>query len=148
MAKGKYVEVVKAMKNAKTAKEMIMSWATQGDGKKSDHDLELFGFWAERKPEMIEVFAHNILWRGIDNDVLDPKTRTLCTLAIAMAMGSMGGVLAQTANAKGAGATEEEIMQVAWLSCYQASKGKMAFTGEALQRAFKNAANIKPLEKK
>jgi alkylhydroperoxidase/carboxymuconolactone decarboxylase family protein YurZ len=148
MAKGEYIKVVKAMKNAKTAEEKIRSWATQGDGKDPNRDLGLFRFWAKRKPEMIETFAHNILWQGIDNDVLDPKTRTLCTLAIAMALKSRDGVIAQSGNAMGAGATEEEIMQLAWLACYQSAKGMMAFTCDAIDEAFKVNAKVKPLKKK
>lgn len=146
MAKGKYAKVVKAMRDAKTAEEIIKSWSTQSEGHDPSRNLGLFKFWAERKPEMIETFAHNILWRGIDNDVLDPKTRTLCTLAIAMALKSRDGVIAQTGNAKGAGATEEEIMQLAWLACYQSAKGMMAFTCEAIEEAFKINAKVKPLK--
>jgi alkylhydroperoxidase/carboxymuconolactone decarboxylase family protein YurZ len=148
MAKGVYADVVKAMKAAKTPREIVNSWATQGDGKNPERDWKIFEFWAERKPEMIETFAHNILWRGIDREILDPKTRTLCTLAIAMALGSMDGVIAQTGNALGAGATEEEIMELAWLACYQVAKGKMAFSSLALAEAFKVNANVKPLKKK
>ena len=62
MAKGVYADVVKAMKAAKTPQEIMESWTTQGDGKKPDRDLRIFKFWAERKPEMIETFAHNLLW--------------------------------------------------------------------------------------
>jgi alkylhydroperoxidase/carboxymuconolactone decarboxylase family protein YurZ len=146
MAKGKYKNAVKAMKEAKTPLEMIHSWTTQGEGKTPERDLNHFKFWAERKPEMIETFAHNILWKGIDRGILDAKTRTLATLATSMAIGSLEGVIAQTANAKGAGATEDEIMEIAWAVCYQVAKSKMAFIGEALQKAFEAAANVKPLK--
>ncbi len=148
MAKGEYAKVVKAMKDAKTPKDIVMSWTTQGDGKGAEHDLKLFKFWMERRPEMIEIFAHNMLWRVIDHDILDPKIRTLVTLGIAMANGAVDGVIAQVGNAKGAGATEEEIMEVAWIACYQASKGKLAFTSIALNEAFKENANVKPIQKK
>lgn len=148
MAKGEYADVVKTMKEAKTAKDMIMSWTTQGEGKSAERDLKIFKLWMERKPEMIETFAHNMLWRVIDHGILDPKTRTLVTLGVAMANGALDGVIAQCGNAKGAGATEEEIMEVAWIACYQASKGKLAFTSFALAEALKENANVKPLKKK
>ena len=61
---------------------------------------------------------------------------------------SMDGVIAQSANAKGAGATDEEIMECAFLASYQAAKGKMAFTGIAVAEALKINANVKPLKKK
>lgn len=147
MAKGVYAEVVKVMKAAKTPREIVNSWSAQGDGKNPERDWKIFEFWAENKPEMIDTFAHNILWRAIDREALDPKTRTLATVAVAMTMGSMDGVIAQTGNALGAGATKEEIMELAWIACYQAAKGKMAFCGAALQEAFRLNANVKPLKK-
>ena len=147
MARPEDVDIVEAMKAANTPKEMILSWATQSDGKDVEPDWTTFRLWIERKPEMIETFAQNILWRVIDRGILDSKTRTLVTLGMAMALGSRDAVIAHCANAKGAGWTEEEIMEVAYLACYQASKIKMVTTGLLLDEAFQATANVKSRKK-
>lgn len=148
MTRPEEANIVKAMKEAKTAREMVMSWGTQAPGRDMERTLKAFQLWVERKPEMMEVFAQNVLWRVIDRGILDGKTRSLVLLGITMAMESKEGVVAQCANAKGAGCTEEEIMEIAYLACYMACKKQLAMTCEALTEAFRATANVKPLKQK
>ena len=148
MARPEDADIVKAMKEAKTPREIVLSWATQADGKTVDKEMKIFDLWVQRKPEMLETFAKNVLTPVIDRGILDAKTRTIVNLAINMAAGSKDGVLSQVANAKGAGWTEEEMMEVAYLVCYLTAKGKMAMASEALADAFKATANVKPRKKK
>jgi alkylhydroperoxidase/carboxymuconolactone decarboxylase family protein YurZ len=148
MARPEDVEIVRVMKNAKTPQEMILSWAAQSDGKNVDADFKYFRLFIERKPEMIETFAQNILWRVLDRGILDAKTRSMINLSIALATGNEEGVIAQCANAKGAGWTEEEIMEASYLVCYQSAKGKMVAACGMLSKAFEATANVKAREKK
>ena len=147
MARTEEVDIVKAMKEAKTAYEMVMSWGTQAPGRDMERTLKAFQLWVDRKPEMMEVFAQNILWRVIDRGILDGKTRSLILLGMTMAMGSKEGVITQCANAKGAGCSEEEIMEIAYLACYMACKDRLATTCDALTEAFKATTNVKPRKK-
>ena len=144
MARPEESDIAKAMKEAKTAREIVMSWGTQAPGRKMERTLKAFQLWIERKPEMMEVFAGNPLSRVVDRGILDAKTRYLVLLGITMAMGTKEGVIAQCANAKGAGCSEEEIMEIAHLACYMACKDRLATTCEALTDAFRATATVKP----
>jgi len=112
MARPGYEKVAKAMKAAKTGAEMTGSWSTQRPGTKSSGGGGL-SFWAEKKPEMIYTFAHNQLTQLVDRGILDAKTSYLCILAAYMGGNHWEGLLPQCCNAKAAGATDEEIMEVA-----------------------------------
>jgi len=59
------------------------------------------------------------------------------------------GVLPQACNAKAAGATDEEIMEVAFCVCYSVGKAKMQESGQCLDKVFSNQMykDIKPLKK-
>lgn len=148
MARPEEQDIVDVMKSAKNAREMVASWGSQAPGRDMERTLKVFDFWIKRKPEMIEMFSWNILWKVIDRGIFDGKTRSLILLGITMAMGSEEGVITQTANAKGSGCTEEEIMEVAYLATYMACKDKMAFTCSAVNKAFEATKNVKPREKK
>ena len=148
MARPEELDIVKAMKEAKTAREMVMSWGTQAPGRNMERTLKAFQLWVDRKPEMMEVFAQIPLSRVIDRGILDGKTRSLVLLGMTMAMGSKEGVITQCANAKGAGCSEEEIMEIAHLACYMACKDRLAITCNALTEAFEATANVKPRKQK
>ena len=141
MVKPDEVKVLKAMKEAKTAEEMVSSWYTQRPGCKGGpitgepDPLELY---KKRKPEMVYTYAHNQLTQLLDRGILDPKTRYLVILGCYMAENHWSGVLPQCCNAKAAGATEEEIMEVAHIACYAASKAKVCDSGMTLARVFEN----------
>ena len=142
-------KVVKAMKEAKTAPEMTKSWWTQRPGfvPPAGGSSET-AYWEKRKPEMISTYAHNQLTQMIDRGILDPKTRYLVILGCYIMQNHWTGLLPQMCNAKAAGATEEEIMEVAFLACYAAGKSKMVDTGVAMQSVlesatFKNTGQLK-----
>jgi len=142
MARPEEAKAVKAMKEAKTARDMVMSWGAQTPGRDMEHTLELFKLYVERKPEMIEVFCHTPTMQPADRGILDRKTRELVLLGILMAMGSKEGIFAHIANGKAAGCTEEEMMEVAYLAAYQACKNNVAMTCEALTEGFAKTANV------
>ena len=130
-------KVLKAMKEAKTAEEMTRSWMAQRPGYEGSPSGG-FDFYIKRKPEMISTFAHNQLTQMVDRGILDPKTRYLVILACYLMVEHWDGVFPQCCNAKAAGATEEEIMEVAFLTCYATGKSKMVDTGLALGKAFES----------
>jgi len=53
-----------------------------------------------------------------------------------MMEGEWGGLLQQCCNAKAAGATEEEIMEVAFIANYSVSKHMLVGTGGTLDKVF------------
>ena len=130
------------MKEAKTGRDIVMSWGGQAKGRSMERSLAHFKLYTERKPEMLDTFAQNPLTQIVERGILDRKTRYLVLLAIAMAREVKEGVISQWANAKGAGWTEEEMMEVAFMAAYQAGKGSIAFTAEALTEAFQSAATV------
>jgi alkylhydroperoxidase/carboxymuconolactone decarboxylase family protein YurZ len=147
MARPAYQKVAKAMKGAKTGHEMTASWSTQRPGTKPTGGGGL-AFWSERKPEMIYTFAHNQLTQLVDRGILDPKTSYLCILAAYMGGNHWEGLLPQCCNAKAAGATDEEIMEVAHIACYAVSKAKLVDTSHAVAAVFESPSykNVQRLE--
>jgi alkylhydroperoxidase/carboxymuconolactone decarboxylase family protein YurZ len=128
--------IVKAMKEAKTGEEMVRSWFTQRPGFKEPPGPDHLAIYKKRKPEMIYTYAHNQLTQLLDRGILDPKTRYLVILGCYMMEGHWRGLLQQCCNAKAAGATEEEIMEVAFIACYAVSKAKMTSSAVALSEVF------------
>lgn len=146
MARPEEEKVVKAMKEAKTAEEMIKSWASQRPGfvPPAVNELDLY---IRRKPEMISTYAHNQLTQLIERGILDPKTRYLIIIACYIMLDHWQGILPQCCNAKAAGATEEEIMEVAFITCYAVGKAKNVDTAMALAKAFESPV-FKNVEKR
>lgn len=138
MARPEDVQVAKAMKEAKTARDMVLSWATQRPGASMEGGLNGLRLYLERKPEMVETFAHNQLTQVIDRGILDGKTRYLVILGIYMALRHWRGMSPQCCNAKAAGCTDEEIMEVAFLAAYGVSKTMLVESGEALAGIFES----------
>ena len=137
MVRPQEAKVLKAMKEAKTAEEMTRSWMTQRPGYAGPPGGG-FDFYIKKKPEMVSTYAHNQLTQMIERGILDPKTRYLVILACYMMANHWKGLLPQCCNAKAAGATEEEILEVAFLVCYAVSKAKNADTCEALAGVLEN----------
>ena len=139
MARPEDVEVAKAMKEAKTAQDMVLSWATQRPGASMERALDSLRLYLEKKPEMIETFAHNQLSQVIDRGILDGRTRTLVILGIYMALRHWHGISPQCCNAKAAGCTDEEIMEVAFLADYGVSKTMLIEGAETLAEVFESS---------
>ena len=140
MARAEEAKVAKKMKEAKTAEEMVMSWFAQRPGWEGPSGRDPLDLYIKRKPEMVFTYAHNQLAQVVDRGILDPKTRYLAILGMYMMLNHWEGILPQCCNAKAAGATEEEIMEIAFLACYAVGKDKMAGTAIALLNAFENPA--------
>jgi alkylhydroperoxidase/carboxymuconolactone decarboxylase family protein YurZ len=150
MPRPEEVEVVKAMKAAKTGEEVLASWAMQRPGYKAggggDPSLD---FWVKNRPDMLFTFAQNQLSGLLDRGILDPKTRYLLLVGLYMMNSHYDGVLPQACNAKAAGATEEDLMEVAFCVCYSVGKAKLQETGACLDTVFNNKMfqEITPLKK-
>lgn len=149
MPRPEEVEVVAAMKAAKTGEEILASWAKQRPGYGKPPDDPTLDFWVENKPEMLFTFAQNQLTQLLDRGILDPKTRYLILVACYMTNNHWDGVLPQACNAKAAGATDEEIMEVAFCVCYSMGKAKMQESGACLAKIFASPTfqSIEKLEK-
>ena len=138
MARPEEVPISNRMKKAKTARDMIQSWATQAAGRDMQETLDGLRLYIEKKPEMIETFAHNALSQILDRGILDPKTRYLVLLGIYMALRHWPGISPQCCNAKASGCTDEEILEVAFLTNYAVSKSMMSESGITLSQVFES----------
>lgn len=146
MVRAEEVQVLKAMKAARTGNEMRKSWHAQRPGYHDPPEKSNLDLYSERKPEMIHTFAHNALTQLVERGILDPKTRYLVIAGCYMMIGEWGGLLQQCCNAKAAGATDEEIMEVAFIANYSVSKHMLVGTGGAVQKVFDSPIyqSIKP----
>ncbi|MBI4329648.1 MAG: hypothetical protein HY673_00020 [Chloroflexi bacterium] len=129
-------KVLKAMKAAKTGKEMRTSWHAQRPGFHDPAGPSSLDLYTERKPEMIRTFAHDALTQLVERGILDPKTRYLVIIGCYIMEGEWGGLLQQCCNARAAGASDEEIMEVAFIANYAVSKHVLVGSSGALQKAF------------
>ena len=132
-----------SMKKARTGREMLDSWQELvGDG-----DIEdikgVFEVFAERMPTMLARFTHQPLVESMDRNVLDPKTRELVLLGMLAAMQCGPGVVFHIQGAIHAGATEEEILEVMFLSAYEQAKVQTAAMGISVAEGFRRAAKMK-----
>ena len=104
MPRPEEVEVVAAMKAAKTGEEILASWAKQrpgyNPGDKGDPSLD---FWVKRRPDMLHTYAQNQLTGLLDRGILDPKTRYLLLVGLYMMNDHYDGVMPQACNAKAGG---------------------------------------------
>jgi alkylhydroperoxidase/carboxymuconolactone decarboxylase family protein YurZ len=113
MARLKEAEAIKMMEQAKTGEDMVRSWATQISAADMESLLEHWKLWIDKKPDIIESYAHRPLKEMMARDILDCKTRELLFIALFLAWESVGGVVEHCQKAKAAGAMQEEIMEVA-----------------------------------
>lgn len=142
MARPEEARGVQKFEEAKTAEEKIRAWGCQSPGRDMDRVVESWRLYIDRKPEIIESFAHKPLWEIMDRGILDRKSRELIMLALMMQIGTVNGTVGHVANAKAAGITEEEIMEVAAIVCYEGCKDAAAKTCALLTEAFKRTANV------
>jgi len=146
MVRPEETKILEALKAAKTGREKLMSFGAQSPGRDLDRLYKLFGLYADKKPEMIDVFAHTPFTQVVERGILDRKTRLLVLLGIIMGMQVKEGIVSQCENAKAGGCTEEEIMEVAFLAAYQAAKGSLVFSAQALAEGFEKASEIEVLK--
>lgn len=132
-----------SMKDAKTAGEMLDSWQELvGDGDISDVN-EAFQVYAKKMPDIIKRFCHEPLVASNERGVLDVKTRELVLVGMLAAMGCGFGVMFHIMGAKHAGCTEEEIMEVIYLSSYEHAKVSAANLAQSVTEGFRRADMMK-----
>ncbi|MFC1929691.1 carboxymuconolactone decarboxylase family protein [Chloroflexota bacterium] len=143
MARPEEAKAVKAFKDAKTAEEMVRSWASQSPGRDIEPVVQACRYFIDKRPDLIERYAHRGLQEIMDRGTLDRKTRELVFIAILLQMESELGLVAHVANAKAAGATEEEICEVAAIVCYEAGKHTSVISSKIVGNAMQKTANVK-----
>ena len=136
MPRPEEAEVVEAMKAAVTGEDVLAAWAKQRPGYGKPPDDPSLQFWVDNRPDMLHMYANNQLTALLDKGVLDPKTRYLLLMGLYMMSGHWDGVLPQACNAKAAGASDEELLEVAYCVCYSAGKAKLQESGACLDKVF------------
>lgn len=126
-----------SMKDAKTGEEMLESWQELvGDGDIEDVKAA-FQIYAEKMPDIIKRYCHDPLVASENRGILDKKTRELVLVGMLAAMGCGFGVIFHIMGAKAAGCTEEEIMEVIYLSSYEHAKVSAANLAESVAEGFR-----------
>ena len=138
MPRPEEVDVVEAMKAAVTGEEVLASWAKQRPGYGKPADDPSLDFWVKNRPDMLHTFAQNQLTGLLDRGILDPKTRYLLLVGLYMMNNHWEGVLPQACNAKAHGASDAELMEVAYCVCYSVGKAKLQESGACLDGVFKS----------
>jgi AhpD family alkylhydroperoxidase len=132
-----------AMKDAKTGQEMLDSWQNLvGDGDIEDIK-QGFNIFAEKMPEILMNFTQRPLVEFLERGALDPKTRELVLVGMLAAMSCGPGLIFHIQGAVKEGATEEEIMEVIYLSAYEHGKVNIASLGEGVAEGLRRAALMK-----
>ena len=132
-----------SMKDAKTGKEMLDSWQNLvGEGDIEDIK-EVFSVFAEKMPDILKNFTNQPLVESLERGVLEPKTRELILVGMLAAMNCGPGLIFHIQGAVHEGASEEEILEVLYLSAYEAAKVNIASIGEGVAEGFRRAAKLK-----
>jgi alkylhydroperoxidase/carboxymuconolactone decarboxylase family protein YurZ len=139
---------LKAYKAAKSPQAMVESWGLIQGGK-ADVFHKLYGVYEEKAPhlDIIKTFVHQPEIEMMERRILDPKSKELARLALALDSADTALVTLQVVAAKQRGATDEEIMDTVYLTAYSARKNAVAKLGQALHNGFKMAEEMKIKEK-
>lgn len=131
------------IKDAKTGREMVDSWQELvGDGDIEDIK-EVFQVYVDKMPEILKNFTNQPLLESLERGTLDPKTRELVLVGILAAMQCGPGLIFHVQAAVHEGATEAEIMEAVYLSCYEQGKVHTATIGQGLAEGLRRAAKMK-----
>ncbi len=131
-----------SMKDAKTGQEMLDSWQNLvGNGDIEDIKA-VFQIYAEKMPDILKNFTNRPLVESLERKALDPKTRELVLVGMLAAMECGPGLIFHVQGAVHEGASEAEIMEVIYLSAYEAAKCNIAAIGQGLAEGFRRAKNM------
>lgn len=132
-----------AMKDAKSGQEILDSWQNLvGDGDIEDIK-QAFSVFAEKMPEILMNFTQRPLVESLERGALNPKTRELVLVGMLAAMECGPGLVFHIQGAVKEGATEDEIMEVIFLSAYEHCKVNVAALGEGVAEGLRRAAKMK-----
>lgn len=137
-------EVLKRYKEAKTALEMFASWRAKTGATKEEaiqgvkEAGPLFEVWS-RAPlmeNMVKLYMQEPMIQEMERGILDRKVKEFIMIAVCADMGSAGGVSFHMAAAMAQGATEEELMEVLFLTGYEQAKNKLLAIGPSIADGF------------
>ncbi|MCX7180096.1 MAG: carboxymuconolactone decarboxylase family protein [Proteobacteria bacterium] len=131
------------MKNAKTGQEMLDSWQELVGNGDIEDIKQVFQVYADKMPELLKSFTNQPLLESLERKALDPKTRELVLVGMLAAMQCGPGLIFHIQGAVHEGATEAEIMEVIFLSCYQHGKVNAAALGQGVAEGFRRAESMK-----
>ena len=140
-----YKEYVKKMRAAKTAREMVESWAYAcTEGPVRDEMIAFgdafVGVYIDKAPEIIKYFVQEPMLSSLEKeDGLDAKTKELVMVAAIAGMKQSAGMVKHILAAMAQGATEAEILDTIHLVIYEHGKTAFATFGPALKAAFDQA---------
>jgi len=132
-----------SIKNAKTGQEMVDSWQELVGNGDIEDIKQAFQVYVEKMPDILKNFTNQPLLESLERKALDPKTRELVLVGMLAAMQCGPGLIFHIQGAVHAGATEEEIMEVIYLSCYEQGKVHAAALGQSIAEGLKRAAKMK-----
>lgn len=133
------------MAEAKTGAEMLDSWQELVGNGDIEDIKEVFRIYADKMPDTLKHFTNQPLVESLERGVFDPKTRELVLLAMLAGMQCGPGVVFHIQGAIAAGATEEEIMEIMFLSAYEHAKVQAASLGQSITEGLRRAEKITPV---
>ena len=134
-------KVMDAFRNGKEGADIIRSWVAGTPGAKTDHLEAALDRMLKKRPEFLHYYANEPYAAFIERGVLDRKTRELVMLGVLMALEDALGVDLHVSMGLGAGATEEEMWEVAAIVVYERTKkaiGSHVMLSMGLDTAEKN----------
>jgi AhpD family alkylhydroperoxidase len=132
-----------SMKDAKTGQEMVDSWQELVGNGDIEDIKQVFQVYVEKMPDILKNFTNQPLLESLERKVLDPKTRELVLVGMLAAMQCGPGLIFHIQGAVHEGATEAEIMEVIYLSCYEQCKVHTAVLGQGVAEGLRRAAKMK-----
>ncbi len=132
-----------SMRDAKTGQEMLDAWQELVGNGDIEDIKQVFNVYAEKMPDILRNFTNQPLLESLERKVLDPKTRELVLVGMLAAMQCGPGLIFHIQGAVHEGATEAEIMEVIYLSCYEQGKVHSALLGQGVAEGLRRAAAMK-----
>jgi len=148
MVKIDHAKALKALKEAKTAGEMITSWSWLTATTKEEvmeqgkENKEYYDVWIKKAPHMVKQYMHDPYVHLAERGILDPKTRELVAIALLASLEEGDGLAWHIAVAMGQGATEEEILEVIYYAAYQPAKNKLGVLGASIASGLEEGTKL------
>ena len=120
------IKVMEAFRNGKKGADIIRAWVAGTPGGKVDHIETALDRMLKKRPDLLYYYANEPYAAFIERGILDRKTRELIMLGVLMTLEDALGVDLHVSMGIGAGATEEEMWEVAAIVVYEKTKKAVA----------------------
>jgi alkylhydroperoxidase/carboxymuconolactone decarboxylase family protein YurZ len=143
-------EKIKEYKAATTPKEMVESWAP-AKGVMTDELHKMYSVYEEKAPEVSNDILKNMIQepeiKMMERGLLDPKLVELARLMIAIQLFNTDRIPFAVVAAKTQGASDEEIMDLAWDGAYGLAKSSLLSCCSSIIEGYKISEQLQVKQK-